>query len=125
MVPPLDFIDELDMCSIVGNIWENAIKGCLDSDCDPKQIRFKTDISHNHFMLEMANSYSSLSDSMASKSELGHGLGLKIIERILEKYDGFYTISTSENLFSIHIAIPIILSDNRLEKINAFYWKNY
>ena len=126
MVPPLDFIDELDMCSIVGNIWENAIKGCLDSDCEPKQIRFKTDISHNHFMLEMTNSYSSSSANIPNKSESRHGLGLKIIEKILEKNDGFYTITTSDCLFSIYIAIPFKHDDsNSPNKVNAFFWKNY
>jgi len=126
MVPPLDFVEETDLCSIVGNIWENAIEGCLRSTCEPKHILFRTTISHNHFMMEMSNSCSETTDKETSKSEPGHGLGLKIISRLLEKNDGFYSIRTSEDSYTIYIALPYKSeSYDNIDPLNIFFWKNY
>jgi hypothetical protein len=84
IVPSLTFIDPVDLCSILGNIWDNAIEGCakaFDSGEESVFIVFKTFVNANHFIMELTNTSVTepTSDLETSKTSPGHGIGINLL----------------------------------------------
>lgn len=123
-VPSLDQVNSLDLCSVVGNIWENAIEGCIRSKLSDPEILFTTYYSRNLFVMEICNS--AITDNqditVSSKAEPGHGLGLKIINRLLEKNNGFYTVDMLPNQFVLKAAFPLTADDS--DGCSFFFWSS-
>ncbi len=130
IVPQLSFIDPTDLCSILGNMWDNAIEGCLcarESGKEPVSIGFKTFVNANHFIMELSNT--SVTDSEAglktNKSTPGHGIGIKSIQKLTNKYHGIYDFDAQEGLFVTHIAIPVnAKSPDSLDRCTIINWRN-
>ena len=126
-VPTLKEDFSVDLCSIVGNMWENAIEGCERSAKDQKHIYFSTYQNHYQFIMRMKNTFDpeTLNLKASSKKDAGHGLGLKIIDSVLESNSGFSSIDTSEDYFVFQAAVPVeIVIDASVQKCNLFYWES-
>ena len=108
-------------------MWENAIEGCERSAKDQKHIYFYTYQNHFHFIMKMKNTFDpeTLKLKASSKKEPGHGLGLKLIDSVLDSNSGFSSIDISEDCFIVQAAIPIeIITDASAQKCNLFYWES-
>lgn len=112
----LNFLDDLDLCIILGNSLDNAIEACLRiPDESERYIDIRGGSSSGSFLLTISNSYhGTLSYNgkilSTSKSDpLHHGLGLSIIQKTLQQYGGIATIQTDEesHKFSLFLAIPL------------------
>jgi len=126
-VPTLKEDFSVDLCSIVGNMWENAIEGCERSAKDQKHIYFSTYQNHYQFIMRMKNTFDpeTLNLKASSKKDPGHGLGLKIIDSVLESNSGFSSIDISEDYFVFQAAVPVeIVIDASAQKCNLFYWES-
>ena len=131
VVPPLDFIDSVDLCSILGNMWENAIEGCQrafsDNISPSPLITFKTYVNANHFIMSMSNSSTTPpnTDFSSTKAESGHGIGIKTMKRLVDKYHGICDFEAQERVFFTHIALPInTLSADEYNHCVVFNWRN-
>ena len=126
-VPVLKNDVSVDLCSIVGNLWENAIEGCERVLSAKKNILFSSYINHDHFIMELQNTCDpeQISKNGSSKTDGFHGLGMKIIDGILEKNNGFSTFETSGNIFVVKAALPLkAVANLSIEKNNLFYWES-
>ena len=129
VVPPLDFIDSVDLCSILGNVWENAIEGCVsyrNAGNDSPSIKFMTFVNANHFIMEMSNSSITPSDTdlTTSKTEPGHGIGIKIIKRLVSQYHGISDFIAQEDLFITRVAIPINTLSGSIDSCVVYNWRS-
>lgn len=83
-------INPASFCSLIENLLDNAINGCLNSNKKEQKIVFKVAADQNKLMLKCENTCSD--DSVApsgEKREKGdHGWGTQIIESIVERYGG-------------------------------------
>ena len=126
-VPVLNEDVSVDLCSVVGNLWENAIEGCERVSNEKTSIVFTSYVDHGHFIMELQNSCSPelISKNGSSKTDGIHGLGIKIIEGILEKNNGFSTFETSGSTFVAKVALPLkATADPSIDKNNLFYWES-
>ena len=109
------FMTDFDVCTLFGNILENAYEASmqLDSAVD-MPIIFKMDNIDNYIIIKLtnymkprvnANSSNFLATTKADKEN--HGLGLKNLEDVLNKYNGTKKISIDDNLFVLKIMIPV------------------
>ena len=130
IVPPLTFIDPVDLCSILGNIWDNAIEGCakaFDSGEDSVSIVFKTFVNANHFIMELTNTSVTdpASDLETSKTSPGHGIGIKSIKKLLDKNRGVYDFEALEGRFVARVAIPAKLeSSDPMDHCVVINWRS-
>lgn len=110
----LDFIEVMDLCSLLGNALDNAIESTLkNSDTDKRLINLRVEKKAG-FVLFLLNNYSedrlSFEDGLPQTTKddkESHGYGLKSISYIVNKYDGTMTISHENNWFSLKVLLPI------------------
>jgi len=114
--PSLNNISDMDLCSLLGNLLDNAIEACCKLDENKRKLQIEIKPYNNMLSIYMLNSsdgdyhYDPTDGSIATSKnndKCEHGIGLKRITEIVEKYDGIIDIGPKENTFSISILIPI------------------
>ena len=106
-------IDDEDMVVILANLLNNAIEACEKCE-EKKTIKLKFVIEENLIVLSVKNTCSNLiiysgneiKTSKKDEPEM-HGIGIKNIIQIVEKYNGEYVIKNENNEFSFSIIIPL------------------
>lgn len=109
----LEFMEIGDICSLFGNILENAIEAVskLDKE-DDRIISIKVQERAKMIIITCDNYYSTpinyANGSIeTTKDNNGyHGFGLKSIKRTAQKYGGTLTINTDE-MFHLIVVIPV------------------
>ena len=91
--------DDYDLCSLVSNLFDNAVESCLRSEDKSKTfIDIKSGIQNNMFIIKFSNScFSEINKRKSSKIESGHGYGIKIAENICRKYNGSFSLERNDN----------------------------
>ncbi len=110
----LNFIQDVDICSIFGNGLDNAIQASIViPDKEKKIIQLKV-VKHNNFLIIQFENYFTNAIKMENnlprtnkKNKLYHGFGLKSIMYTVKKYDGNINIETKNNWFNLQILIPV------------------
>ena len=109
----LDFMDSIDLYTLFGNAMDNAIESVLKLENEEMrfinvQIYEKVDL----IFIQLENRYAGeveMNDGLpvSQKEDNGyHGFGLKSIQQMAEKYHGFITIETENQIFLLRITIP-------------------
>ena len=105
----LSFIEAIDLYTSISNALENAIESVKKiSEEDKKVISFKMEKKVNFLVFNIQNYYEGKTlnaDTLRTtkRDAINHGLGLKSIQLIAEKYNGSVSIDTSDNVFSLSI----------------------
>lgn len=104
-------IDSIDLCTLLGNMLDNAIEGCVK--CNPEERFIDVDIkSHGRqYIIVISNSVSH--DVLADNKKLSttktdknlHGFGTKSIKSISEKYDGNVRHWQNGNTFKCEVIL--------------------
>lgn len=117
-------LNDVDMCSLLGNLCDNAIEAC---DKFPANAEKKIDLRIMPFQDMLSIKITNPSDGiyktnkngllLSTKSDASqHGIGLKQIEKIVTKYDGFTTVRPGDNDFAVDILIPLSDDISNTEK---------
>lgn len=105
-------VNTVDICSLLGNMFDNAIEACKKCSC-PKKIIL--DISQRDGSLEilMKNTINSsmLKDNptlVSSKFDReNHGYGIKIINEISERNHGIADFYENNDMFCCHVIVSL------------------
>ena len=110
-LPDKILIDEVDLCSILSNVLENAIEAAMKVNESPyincniivvkKQLLIDVENSSNGYYNKKGEIFETI------KSDGIHGLGLKSTRSIVDKYEGICTINAASTSFKIEIYIPL------------------
>ncbi len=111
-------LDDVAICSLLGNIIDNAIESCEKISSSKKRyISLTIRPFNNMLLINIANS--SIGDYKLSKSgnflttkqnntdSSYHGIGMKQICRIVKENDGFIRFSPESDSFTLEIMIPL------------------
>lgn len=104
-------IDDVDFCSMLSNVLENALEAC-ERITDKPFIRCNVEKIKSQLIIEVENSsdgnYKKNGNVFESLKEKGmHGIGLRHTQSIIEKYEGLCSINAEENIFKILVSIPL------------------
>lgn len=100
-------IDKDDICRILNNVLNNAIEACRK--CDEKYIKLQINTVNNYLAIKCENSYTGnvIREGgiirTLKKDKDKHGYGLKSINNIANKYEGFVDIHYNNNIFYVEI----------------------
>ncbi|MCD8018952.1 MAG: GHKL domain-containing protein [Clostridiales bacterium] len=110
-----DFISTFDLCTIMGNLVDNAIEATSKVQSEEERfIEVRGGIAAGCLMVYIVNSYyvapqmrnGNMHTTKANSHQ--HGLGIRNVRHILEKYDGNLSVSTEKgNVFIASILIPL------------------
>lgn len=110
-IPVALSMSELDLCVIMGNLFDNAIEASLELPEDERMIRVYMDMKNTQLYISFTNLTAvrkrakNGSRFSTTKGE-GHGLGLIRIDSIIEKYAGYVSRASEDGAFTTEILIP-------------------
>ncbi len=102
---------EVDLCIIIGNLFDNAIEASLLLPEEKRRIRVYMDMKNTQLYMCFTN----LTASGKMKKENGrfqttkgegHGFGLIRVDDIVEKYSGYLTRASEDGAFTTEILLP-------------------
>lgn len=102
-IPQPCAVDDLDLCIIFSNAFDNAVNACslLPEDAQ-KSIRISGEQQGDFYLLEFVNDCESERTSAPEA-----GTGLLNLKTVAEKYGGAITIERRETKFYLHILLNI------------------
>lgn len=102
---------ELDLCVIIGNLFDNAIEASLMLSEDKRLIRVYMDMKNTQLYISFTNFTSTkkqvkLNGRFHTIKGNGHGFGLVRIDTIIERLDGYINRNSEDGAFTTEILIP-------------------
>lgn len=106
-------ISDVHLCAIVGNLMDNAIEACekISAGSKPRFIRVYIGLFKSQLYISVTNSTKEskrrrLSELVTAK--LGeHGFGLRRIDKLAEKYDGYVNRKNEPGVFATEVMLPL------------------
>lgn len=102
-------VEARDCVTVAANLLDNAIEAVSQNHEDNRSVTVRIDISKNRFFLQVKNPYEKepvVSDGRfetTKESKEGHGLGLRSVRRIVEKYGMEMEIAMEGGMFCVTI----------------------
>ncbi|MBQ8209108.1 MAG: GHKL domain-containing protein [Clostridia bacterium] len=111
ILPDDCFIDDVSLTCIFSNILDNAVEACEKAEGD-KYIKLSVFNKSDCLVITCKNSKSENIKPKenlfkTTKTENGHGFGIKIIKEIVAGYDGVVTFEDNGAEFEISLLIPL------------------
>lgn len=106
-------MSELDLCIIIGNLFDNAIDASLCLPEEERLIRVYMDIKNTQLYISFTNftaikKQKKINNRFLSTKGEGHGFGLVRIDNIIERLDGYISRNSEDGAFTTEILIPQI-----------------
>lgn len=110
-VPVKLTMSEIDLCIIIGNLFDNAIEASLLLPEDKRMIRVYIDIKNTQLYMSFTNftaTKKQLKIGNVFKTTKGsdHGFGLVRIDNIIERYGGYLSRNSEDGAFTTEILLP-------------------
>lgn len=104
-------MSELDLCCILGNLFDNAIEASMPLPKEKRLIRVYMDMKGTQLYISFTNFTSTkkltkLGNSFATTKGEGHGFGLVRIDNIVDRLDGYLSRNSEDGAFTTEILIP-------------------
>ncbi len=110
-VPVKLSVSELDLCVILGNLFDNAIEANMALPADQRMIRVYMDMKGTQLYISFTNFTAARKMPKVGKrfrttKGEGHGFGLVRIDNIIERLDGYLSRNSEDGAFTTEILIP-------------------
>ena len=112
-------VQPIDLCVLLGNLIDNAIESCekLESN-DKRFLRIYMCIMKQQFYVSVSNATNEvvrkLDKEYITNKRGNHGHGLRRIDLIVEKYDGYVNRQNEPGVFATEIMLPIGQSHDKV-----------
>ncbi len=102
---------ELDLCCIIGNLFDNAIEASMKLPEEERFIRVYMDMKGTQLYISFTNfaaggKLSKVGKGFRTSKGEGHGFGLVRIDAIVERLEGYLSRNSEEGAFTTEILIP-------------------
>lgn len=102
---------EIDLCCIIGNLFDNAIEASVKLPEEQRVIRVYMDMRNTQLYISFTNFTAGKKMKkegkrfQSTKGE-GHGFGLVRIDAIVERLDGYISRNSEDGAFTTEILLP-------------------
>ncbi len=106
-------MSELDLCCIIGNLFDNAMEASMALPEEKRMIRVYMDMKGTQLYISFTNftaakKLSKVGKGFKTSKGEGHGFGLVRIDDIVSRYDGYLSRNSEDGAFTTEILIPQI-----------------
>lgn len=104
-------LSEIDLCCIIGNLFDNAIEASMKLPEDQRVIRLYMDLRNMQLYICITNltagkKMQKEGKRFRSTKGEGHGFGLVRIDAIVERLDGYISRNSEDGAFTTEILLP-------------------
>ena len=104
-------MSEIDLCCIIGNLFDNAIEASLALPAEERMIRLYMDKKNTQLYISFSNftatkKLQKVGKGFHTTKGEGHGFGLVRIDNIVERLDGYLSRNSEDGAFTTEILIP-------------------
>ena len=102
---------EMDLCIIIGNLFDNAIEASLQLPEEKRMIRIYMDMKNTQLYMSFTNftatkKQKKISGRFHTTKGQGHGFGLVRIDDIVERYGGYLSRNSEDGAITTEILLP-------------------
>ena len=104
-------MSELDLCCIIGNLFDNAMEASMALPEEKRMIRVYMDMKGTQLYISFTNF--TAGNKLPKEGKLfrstkgeGHGFGLVRIDAIVERLDGYISRNSEDGAFTTEILLP-------------------
>ena len=111
-VPKQLTVSDIDLCVIIGNLIDNGMESCDKlKEGERRFMRIYIGVFKEQLYISVSNATNEvirkLDKEFISHKRGNHGHGLKRIDNIVEKYDGFINRKNEPGAFATEIMLPL------------------
>lgn len=104
-------MSELDLCCIIGNLFDNAMEASMALPEEKRMIRVYMDMKGTQLYISFTNftavkKLSKVGRGFKTSKGEGHGFGLVRIDDIVSRCDGYLSRNSEDGAFTTEILIP-------------------
>lgn len=104
-------VEDVDLCVILGNLLDNAIEACGRIEEGARFLRVYMRVNTSQFYLSVQNSSRAEPDfderNYISKKRGNHGLGMKRVKAMVDKYHGYLNLANEPGIFAAEVTLPL------------------
>lgn len=102
---------EIDLCCILGNLFDNAIEASMKLPEEERMIRVYMDMKNTQLYISFTNfnadkKRQKVGGRFKSTKGAGHGFGLVRIDEIVKRLDGYISRNSEDGAFTTEILLP-------------------
>ncbi len=113
----MSFISDMDITIMLANALDNSYEAVEALEKNRRQVKLIITKMSDFLLINISNTYNNVEqkpDGKFATTKKNHsGLGLKNVQKAVEKYDGIYKAEVVEDKFKVKITIPILNSKER------------
>ena len=104
---------QIDLCIILGNLFDNAIEACLKLPSKERMIRVYMEMKNTQLYISFTNTTAQKKQKrengrFASTKGGGHGYGLVRVDTIIERYQGYIRRGSEDGAFTSEFLVPAL-----------------
>lgn len=104
-IPEKYFKGDFYICTILGNLLENAVRGAEESE--EKYLMLQIDVEKGGLYIRVENSYKEKENKNSHLDSSRHGIGLESVKRMVEMKNGEVQIEKAEGRFRVFVFLYI------------------
>ena len=102
---------EIDLCIIMGNLFDNAIEACMLLPEEKRLIRIYMDMKNTQLYLSITNTTAQKKQRkengrFRTNKGYGHGYGLVRVGTIVERNQGYISRNSEDGAFTTELLLP-------------------
>lgn len=111
VVPESLTVDDVDLCVILGNLLDNALESCEKLPAAERWLRVYLAARGAQLYVSIQNSAvedpSFNARNYITEKRGNHGLGMKRVAAVVDKYEGFLNLANEPGIFAAEVSLPL------------------
>ena len=111
VIPKDMIVSDIDLCVLIGNLIDNAVESCRNLPVSEQFMRLYIAPMKKQLYISVCNATNEvvrkIDEDYISKKRGDHGHGLKRINLIVEKYDGYINRKNEPGVFVTEVMLPL------------------
>lgn len=103
-------ISDTELCSLLSNGLENAMRAVCALEEPDRQMSFYCELKPNRLLIEICNPYAGeivMQDGLPVSDREGHGYGCRSIQSIASRHRGLCSFGAANGLFTLRVMLPM------------------